>query len=156
MLVVHSRRGLGKRDGVDIYSGTQKMCGRRVAPRLNGSFCSGKRADYRDAGAVRANGHVYRTKERVAIPNQPPPVGTYAPVLLLFFGTKFTGATIQFRPTGQHLNAPGLGAPQSRPEIAVNLANKVIDPQNPALFTLVLRVERSASDSQGEAMLFVG
>lgn len=95
-------------------------------------------------------------KKESLIPNPLPPVGTYAPVLLLFFGTKFTGATIQFRPTGQHLNAPGLGASQNRPEIAVNLANKVIDPQNPSLFTLVLRVERSASDSQGKAMLFVG
>ncbi len=90
------------------------------------------------------------------IPNQPPPVGTYAPALLLSFGTKLTGATSQFRPTGQRLNAPGIGAPQSRTEIAANLANKVIDPQNPSLFTLVLRVERSAADSQGKAMLFVG
>ncbi|MBA2525135.1 MAG: hypothetical protein H0V18_05015 [Pyrinomonadaceae bacterium] len=31
------------------------------------------------------------------IPNQPPPQGTYAPALLLSFGTTLTGATSQFR-----------------------------------------------------------
>jgi hypothetical protein len=90
------------------------------------------------------------------IQNQPPPVGTYAPSLLLSFGTTLTGATIQFRPTGQRLNAPGIAVPVNRPDIAANLSNKIIDPQHPSLFTLVLHVERSAADSQGDAMLFVG
>jgi len=90
------------------------------------------------------------------IPNQPPPQGTYAPALLLSFGTKLTGATSQFRVTGQRLNAPGIAVPVNRPDIAANLSNKVIDPQHPSLFTLVLHVKRSAANSEGDAMLFVG
>lgn len=90
------------------------------------------------------------------IPNQPPPVGTYAPALLLSFGTKLTGASSQFRPNGQRLNATGIAVPANRPVIAANLANKVIDPQNPQLFTVVLHVKRSAADSEGDAKLFVG
>jgi hypothetical protein len=89
-------------------------------------------------------------------PNQPPPQGTYAPSVLLSFGTTLTGATSQFRDTGQRLNAPGISNPQTRPDIAANLSNKVIDPQNPSPFTVILRAERGASDSQGKAMLFVG
>lgn len=90
------------------------------------------------------------------IPNQPPPVGTYAPSVLLSFGATLTGATTQFRATGQRLNAPGIAAPQSRPDIPANLSNKVIDPQNPSLFSVILRVERGDTDSQGKAMLFIG
>src|ERR1044071_1469674 len=90
------------------------------------------------------------------IPNQPPPPGIYAPTVLLSFGTKLTGATTQFRPTGQRLNATGIIPSVQRPEIAVNLQEKVIDPQHPSLFTLVLHVERSAADSQGSAKLSVG
>jgi hypothetical protein len=90
------------------------------------------------------------------IPNQPPPTGTYAPSLLLSFGTTLTGATIQFRPTGQRLNAPGIAVPVNRPDIPASLSSKITDPQNPSLFTLVLHVERSAADSEGDAMLFIG
>lgn len=90
------------------------------------------------------------------IPNQPPPEGTYAAVLLLSFGTLQTGATSQFRPNGQRLNTPRIASPPERPPIAANLANKVIDPQNPSPFTLILHVERGAADSEGDAKLFVG
>lgn len=94
-------------------------------------------------------------------PNQPPPEGTYAPSLLLSFGTStLTGATSQFRITGgqegQRLNIPGNPPMLDLPLIAADLYNKVIDHQNPSPFTLVLHVERSASDSAGYAMLFVG
>ena len=90
------------------------------------------------------------------IPNQPPPQGTYAPSLLLSFGNTLTGATSQFRVTGQRLNVPAIAVPVNRPDIAANLYNEVIDAQHPSPFTLVLHVERSASDSAGDAMLFVG
>jgi hypothetical protein len=90
------------------------------------------------------------------IPNQPPPQGTYAPSLLLSFGNTLTGATSQFEVTGQRLNVTGIGAPVNRPDIEANLYNEVIDAQYPSPFTLVLHVERSASDSAGDAMLFVG
>lgn len=89
-------------------------------------------------------------------PNQPPPTGTYAPSVLLSFGTTLTGATSQFRATGQRLNTPNIAMPQNRPDIAANLANKVLDPQNPSTFTLILHVERGATDSVGDAKLFVG
>lgn len=95
-------------------------------------------------------------KKASLIPNQPPPQGTYAPSLLLSFGTTLTGATSQFRVTGQRLNAPGILAPANRPDIAANLSNKVIHPQNPSPFTLILHVERGDTDSEGNAMLFVG
>ena len=91
----------------------------------------------------------------IPIPNPPPPEGTFAPTMLLRFGTTLRGVTSQFRTTGQRLNAPFIPAPPNRPDIAVNLYNKVIDPQNPSLFTLVLLVERSTADSQGHAKLFV-
>jgi hypothetical protein len=89
------------------------------------------------------------------IPNQPPPEGTFAPTILLSFGTHTRGVTSQFTTTGQRLNAPFIPVPQMRPDIAVNLYNKVINPQNASLFTLVLLVERSAANSQGHAKLFV-
>ncbi len=95
-------------------------------------------------------------KKESLTPNQPPPVGTYAPSLLLSFGTKLTGATSQFRATGQRLNAPGILIPANRPDIAAILSNKVIDQQNPSLFTLILHVDRGDTDSQGDAMLIVG
>jgi len=90
------------------------------------------------------------------IPSQPPPVGTYAPSLLLSFGATLTGATSQFRVTGQRLNAPGILNPANRPDIVANLSNRVLDPHNPSLFTLILHVERGDTDSHGDAMLFVG
>lgn len=90
------------------------------------------------------------------IPNQPPPTNTYAPVLLLSFGTTLTGATSQFSPTGQRLNSPGLAVTPSRPDIPANLSNEVLAAQNPSPFTLVLRAERGATSSAGHAMLFVG
>ncbi len=90
------------------------------------------------------------------IPDQPAPQGTYAPSLLLSFGTTLTGATSQFRVTGQRLNAPGILAPANRPDIAPDLSNRVTDPQNASPFTLILHVERRDTDSQGNAMLFVG
>ncbi|MBA3601517.1 MAG: hypothetical protein H0W45_09830, partial [Acidobacteria bacterium] len=90
------------------------------------------------------------------IPNQPPPTNTYAPVLLLSFGTTLTGATSQFSATGQRLNSPGLAVTPSRPDIPANLSNKVLAAQHPSPFTLVLRVERGATSSTGHAMLFVG
>lgn len=99
-------------------------------------------------------------KKLSLIPNQPPPEGTYAPAVLLSFGTILTGATSQFRPSGQRLNTPRIAIPQTnpldRPDIASNLYNKVIDPQNPSPFTLILHVERGDTASQGNAMLFVG
>jgi len=90
------------------------------------------------------------------VPNQPPPAGTYAPSIILSFGTLFTGATSQFTPSGQRLNTPRIAIPVSRPDIASNLYNKVIDPQTPSPFTLILHVERGDTDSRGNAMLFVG
>ena len=92
-------------------------------------------------------------------PNQPPPEGTYAASMLLSFGTVLTGVTSQFTPSGQRLNTPRIAFPQPnpppRPDIASNLYNKVIDPQNPSPFTLILHVERGDTASQGNAMLFV-
>jgi YVTN family beta-propeller protein len=100
------------------------------------------------------------------IPNQPPPLGIYAAALPLSFGNTVSGATSQFRDEnqsglprtpGQRLNVPFIVPPlQGRPDIAANLYNEVIDAQHPSPFTLVLHVERSASDSAGDAMLFVG
>src|SRR5262245_23034375 len=42
----------------------------------------------------------------IPIPNPPPPEGTFAPTMLLRFGTTLRGVTSQFRTTGQRLNAP--------------------------------------------------
>ena len=95
-------------------------------------------------------------KKLSLVPNQPPPEGTYAPSMLLSFGSLLTGATSQFRPSGQRLNMPRIASPLNRPDIASNLHNKVIDSQNPSPFTLILHVERGDTDSQGNAMLFVG
>lgn len=89
------------------------------------------------------------------IPNQPPPPNTYAPVLLLSFGTILTGPSSQFSATGQRLNVPFLAVPPNRLDIPANLSNKVLAAQNPSPFTLVLRVERGAASSKGKAMLFV-
>lgn len=89
-------------------------------------------------------------------PNQPPPDGVWAATLLLDFNTLLTGATSQFRPAGQRLNTPRIGSAPNRLEIEANLHNKVIDPQNPSPFTLILHVDRGDTDSQGNAMLFVG
>lgn len=89
-------------------------------------------------------------------PNQPPPVGTYAPSLLLSFGNVLTGATSQFRATGQRLNTPAVATPPNRPDIPANLSNQVTAAQNPSAFTLVLHVERGATNSIGNAKLFVG
>lgn len=101
-------------------------------------------------------GSFIEPKKVSLVPNQPPPQGTYAPSLLLSFGATLTGATSQFRATGQRLNAPGIASPANRPDISPELSNKVIDPQNPSPFTLILSVERGATDSEGKAMLFVG
>jgi hypothetical protein len=97
------------------------------------------------------------------IPNQRPPQGTFAAAVLLSFGrtssagsTNLTGASSQLRGTGQRLNATGIAVPANRPNIPANLSKKVLDPQNPSLFTLVLHVDRSAANSQGDAKLFVG
>lgn len=91
------------------------------------------------------------------IPNQPPPRDTYAPVLLLSFGTILpaTGAGSQFRATGQRLNVPFLASPPNRPDIPANLSNRVLAAQDPSPFTLVLCVERGATSSKGKAVLFV-
>ena len=89
------------------------------------------------------------------IPNQPPPTDTYAPVLMLSFGTTLTGASSQFSVTGQRLNVPFLAVKPNRPDVPANLSNKVLAAQNPSPFTLVLRVERGATSSAGHAMLFV-
>lgn len=89
-------------------------------------------------------------------PNQPPPAGTYAPSLLLSFGTTLTGATCQFRATGLRMNAPGIAAPINHTEFDVNLASKITAAQDPSEFTLILHVKRGATDSEGDAMLFVG
>jgi hypothetical protein len=101
------------------------------------------------------------------IPNQPPPLGIYAATLALSWNTLSgaitSGATSQFRDEdqsgaartpGQRLNVPFAGVFGN--DINANLYNQVIDAQHPSHFTLVLHVERSASDSAGDAMLFVG
>jgi hypothetical protein len=90
------------------------------------------------------------------IPNQPPPLGTYAPALLLRFGTKSTAVATQFRSTGQRLNVPGIALQIDRPDIPGQLSNRVIDPQNPSAFTLVMHVDRGATDTVADAILFVG
>jgi hypothetical protein len=105
------------------------------------------------------------------IPNRPPPLGIYAAALALSFRNTLTGAntlsgaTSQFRDEdqsgaartpGQRLNVPFAVPPVFGNDIRANLYNEVIDAQHPSPFTLVLHVERSASDSAGDAMLFVG
>jgi hypothetical protein len=94
------------------------------------------------------------------IPDQPPPDGIYAPTILLSFGTLLTGATSQFRPSGLRLNTPRIASdPANQPQrrdIDPTLYNKVIDPQNPSPFTLILHVQRGDTASVGNAMLFVG
>jgi hypothetical protein len=97
-------------------------------------------------------------------PNQPPPLGQYAAALALTFGNTLSGATSQFRDEnqsgpltpGQRLTVPFAVPPVSGNDIMANLYNEVIDAQNPSPFTLVMDVDRSASDSAGHAMLFVG
>src|SRR5262245_39208830 len=98
------------------------------------------------------------------IPNQPPPLGIYAAALALSFGNTLSGVTSQFRDEnqsgprtpGQRLNVPFAVPPVFGNDIRANLYNGVIDAQHPSPFTLVMHVERSASDSVGYAMLFVG
>jgi len=98
------------------------------------------------------------------IANQPPPLGQFAAALALSFGNILCGATSQFRDEnmngpltpGQRLNVPFIAMPVNRPDIAANLYNEVIDTHHPSPFTLVLHVDRSASDSAGDAKLFVG
>jgi hypothetical protein len=98
------------------------------------------------------------------IPNQPPPLGIYAAALALSFGNTLSGVTSQFRDEnqsgpltpGQRLNVPFAVPPVFGNDIRANLYNEVIDAQHPSPFTLVMHVERSASDSVGYAMLFVG
>jgi hypothetical protein len=81
--------------------------------------------------------------------------GTFAASLLFKVGSTLMGATSQFRITGQRMNLPGTNVMPNRPDIAVNLYNKVIDPQNPSPFTLVLLVERASNTSTGEGRLYV-
>jgi YVTN family beta-propeller protein len=99
------------------------------------------------------------------IPNQPPPLGIYAAALALSFGNTLSGETSQFRDEnqsglprtpGQRLNVPFAVPPVFGNDIMANVYNEVIDAQHPSPFTLVMHVERSASDSAGYAMLFVG
>ena len=105
------------------------------------------------------------------IPNQPPPLGQYAAALVLSWNT-LSGAIISFPATSQFRDVDGSGAPRTPGQrlnvpfavpmgvfgndINANLYNQVIDAQHPSPFTLVLHVERSASASAGDAMLFVG
>jgi hypothetical protein len=99
------------------------------------------------------------------IPNQPPPLSLYAAALALSYDADphaLSGVTSQFRDEnqtgprtpGQRLNVPFAGI--FADDICPNLYNEVIDAQHPSPFTLVMYVERSASDSVGYAMLFVG
>jgi hypothetical protein len=106
------------------------------------------------------------------IPNQPPPPYIYAAGLPLAFGntlavavSQFHDVTIQGQPLtpGQRLNVVFGLWPAATPKASIagtnimaNLYNEVINAQNPSPFTLVMHVERSASDSAGEAMLYVG
>ena len=98
------------------------------------------------------------------IPNQPPPLGIYAAALALSFENTLSGVTSQFRDEnqvgprtpGQRLNVPFAVPQVIGDDICANLYNEVIDAQHPSPFTLVMHVERSASDSAGYAMLFVG
>jgi hypothetical protein len=97
-------------------------------------------------------------------PNQPPPLGNWAAALALTFGNTLSGTTSQFRDEnqsgpltpGQRLTVPFAVPPVSGNNIMANLYNEVIDAQNPSPFTPVMDVDRSASDSAGHAMLFVG
>ncbi len=81
--------------------------------------------------------------------------GTFAASILFKVGSTLMGATSQFRTTGQRMNLPGTNVMPNRPDIAVNLSNKVIDPQNPSPFTLILLVERASNASTGEGRLYV-
>jgi len=96
------------------------------------------------------------------IPNQPL-LYQYAAALAPSFANAYWGETSQFRNVRQNgqLLTPGqrLDVPFAEifpDNISANLYNEVIDAQHPSPFTLVLHVERSASDSAGDAMLFVG
>ena len=95
----------------------------------------------------------------ITSPIQPPPQPTYAATILLAFGDTITGSTAQFNffsNAGVRMNAPAILFRLNHADIAPNLYNQVIDTQNPMPLTLVLYVERLASDSAGFAMLFVG
>jgi hypothetical protein len=97
----------------------------------------------------------FREPKQVSL-NAQPAQGTYAPAILLNVAGTIMGATSQFRTTGQRLNLPGTGVMPNRPDIDINLYNKVIDQQNPAPFTLVLLVNRAIGSSTGKAYLIVG
>src|SRR6185436_5248563 len=69
-------------------------------------------------------------KKLSLVPNQAPPEGTYAAAILLSLDGLLTGATSQFRPSGQRLNTPRItipNSPQDRPDIALSLQNNVMD-----------------------------
>ena len=95
--------------------------------------------------------------------NQMPQRGQYAAELALTFGGALYGETSQFRDETYNLHplTPGqrLNVPFDfifRTDIKANLYNDVTDPQHPSPFTLVMYVDRSASNSAGNAKLFVG
>ena len=98
------------------------------------------------------------------IPNQPL-LYQYAAALAPSFANAYWGETSQFRNVrqsgqpltpDQRLKAPFAVPPVIGNPIMANLYNEVVDAQNPSPFTLVMDVDRSASDSAGHAMLFVG
>ena len=99
------------------------------------------------------------------IPDQPSPLWQYAATLALSFGNTLSGVVSQFRDVtqsgqpvtpDQRLKVPFAVPPVIGNPIMANLYNEVVDAQNPSPFTLVMDVDRSASDSAGHAMLFVG
>jgi hypothetical protein len=105
------------------------------------------------------------TPKKVSLtPNQSPPLGQYSPALVLTFGNTLSGVTGQFRDENKsgpitpslRLNVPFAVPQVLGNDIMANLYNEVVAAQNPSPFTLVMDVDRSASDSAGHAMLFVG
>lgn len=87
--------------------------------------------------------------------NQGGVLGTYAPALLMNVSNTLMGVTSQFRTSGQRMNFPGT-IPANRPDIDPLLSAKVLDPNNPAIFTVVLLVNRSTSSTSFEGRLYVG
>lgn len=80
--------------------------------------------------------------------------GNFAAAILMKEGIKTPGVTSQFRPSGQRMNFPNT-IPANRPDIDPTLSAKVIDPQNPVPFTLVLLVDRSAASTTLHGRLYV-
>lgn len=67
------------------------------------------------------------------------------------------GISCQVRPEGVRVNLPGTGLTPNRAPISSDLAAKILDPDDPSLYTLALRYDRGApTAAQATAALFVG